>query len=101
MGSVPPEYTGVAGGLLHLTRLLGQIVGIAVLGSIWAARVAAASGGVLPEGGATSADPVAQVAGLHSIFLIAGVIMVAATLIGFWGLREESRVAVSSVARET
>jgi EmrB/QacA subfamily drug resistance transporter len=100
MGSVPPEYTGVAGGLLHLTRLLGQIVGIAVLGSIWAARVASASGGVLPEGGATSADPAAQVAGLHSIFLIAGVIMVVATLIGFWGLREESRVTVSGVGRE-
>jgi len=92
MGSVPPEYTGVAGGLLNLTRLLGQIVGIAVLGSIWATKVAAASGGVLPDGGATSAEPAAQVAGLHAIFLIAGVIMVIATLIGFWGLREERRV---------
>ena len=96
MGSVPAEYTGVAGGLLHLTRLLGQIVGIAVLGSIWAARVAAASGGILPEGGATSADPVAQVAGLHSIFLIAALIMVVATLIGFWGLSEEKRTEMAS-----
>jgi EmrB/QacA subfamily drug resistance transporter len=89
MGSVPPEYTGVAGGLLHLTRLLGQIVGIAVLGSIWAARVAAASGGVLPDGGASAADPLAQVAGLHTIFGIAAVIMVVATIIGAWGLKKE------------
>lgn len=89
MGSVPPEYTGVAGGLLHLTRLLGQIVGIAVLGSIWAARVAAANGGVLPDGGASAADPLAQVAGLHTIFGIAAAIMVLATLIGAWGLKKE------------
>jgi len=91
MGSVPPEYMGVAGGLLHLTRLLGQIVGIAVLGSIWAARVAAASGGVLPDGGATAADSAAQVAGLQTVFLIATGIMVMATLIGAWGMREEHR----------
>jgi len=95
MGSVPPEYTGVAGGLLHLTRLLGQIVGIAVLGSIWAARVAAVSGEILPAGGATAADPTAQVAGLQTVFLIAAGIMLLATLIGAWGLREESRIEVS------
>ena len=89
MGSVPPEYTGVAGGLLHLTRLLGQIVGIAVLGSIWAARVAAANGGPLPDGGASAADPLAQVAGLHTIFGIAAAIMVVATAIGAWGLKKE------------
>ena len=91
MGSVPPEYTGAAGGLLHLTRLLGQVVGIAVLGSIWAARVAAEAGGTLPEGGATAASAEAQVAGLHSVFLLAAAIMLAATVIGAWGLREESR----------
>jgi len=96
MGSVPPEYMGVAGGLLHLTRLLGQVVGIAVLGSIWAARVATASGGVLPEGGATAASPSAQVAGLHTVFLIAAIIMAVATAIGAWGLRKENRAEVGS-----
>jgi MFS family permease len=39
MGSVAREHSGVAGGLLTLTRLLGQVTGIAVLGSFWAARV--------------------------------------------------------------
>ena len=38
MGSVPPEYMGVGGGIMTLTRLLGQIVGIAVLGSVWASK---------------------------------------------------------------
>ena len=87
MGSVPAEYMGVAGGLLHLTRLMGQVVGIAVLGSIWAARVAVAGGGALPEGGATAAPAAAQVAGLHTVFVIAGVIMIAAAAIAGWGLR--------------
>ncbi len=90
MGGVPAEYMGVAGGLLHLTRLMGQVVGIAVLGSIWAARIASASGGSLPEGGATAAPPIAQVAGLHTVFVISGVITLTAAVIAAWGLRRQS-----------
>ena len=89
MGSVPPEYMGIGGGLLTITRLLGQISGIAVLGSIWALRVASAAGGQLPEGGASAADPAAQVAGLHTAFLIATMIMMTAVVIGWWGMRQE------------
>ncbi|HET9260037.1 MAG TPA: MFS transporter [Acidimicrobiia bacterium] len=89
MGSVPPEYTGLGGGLLTMTRLLGQISGIAILGSLWAAAVAAASGGDLPEAGASAADPAAQVAGLHTTFIVAAVIMTAALVISAWGMRRE------------
>ena len=89
MGSVPPEYMGVGGGIMTLTRLLGQIAGIAVLGSVWAASVAAASGGSLPGGGASMADPAAQVAGLQTTYLIAAGIMVVAVIIGAWGLSKE------------
>ncbi len=91
MGSVPPEYMGIGGGLLTITRLLGQISGIAVLGSIWAASVAAASVGGLPPEGAPAADPVAQVAGLHTTFIIAGAIMTISVLVGVWGMRRERR----------
>lgn len=91
MGSVPREYMGVGSGLLHITRLLGQITGIAVLGSVWAAKVAAASGGSLPDGGASAAIIPAQVEGLRGTFLIAAVIMSLAVVIGVWGLREERR----------
>lgn len=91
MGSVPPEYMGVGGGLLTITRLLGQIAGIAVLGSIWATSVAAASGGVLPPQGASAADAVAQVAGLHTTFIVAGLIMAASVIVGAWGMRRERR----------
>jgi EmrB/QacA subfamily drug resistance transporter len=91
MGSVPPEYMGIGGGLLTITRLLGQITGIAVLGSIWATSVARASGGSLPAEGASAADPLAQVAGLHTTFIVAGVIMAASVIVGAWGMRQERR----------
>lgn len=97
MGSVPPEYMGIGGGLLTITRLLGQISGIAVLGSIWAGRVASASSGPLPEGGASAADPAAQVAGLHTTFTIAGIIVSIAVVISIWGMwRERSDRSESS-----
>lgn len=89
MGSVPPEYMGVGGGLLTITRLLGQITGVAVLGSVWAASVAAASGGSLPEAGASAATAAAQVSGLHTTFIVAGVVMIASVIVGAWGMRRE------------
>jgi EmrB/QacA subfamily drug resistance transporter len=97
MGSVPPEYMGIGGGLLTITRLLGQITGIAVLGSIWATSVSAASGGSMPAEGASAADPVAQVAGLHTTFIVAGVVMAASVLVGAWGMRRERHDRVPSV----
>jgi EmrB/QacA subfamily drug resistance transporter len=102
MGSVPPEYIGVGGGLLTITRIIGQISGIAVLGSVWATSVAAAAGGTLPDEGASAADPVAQVAGLHTTFLVAGAIMIASVILGAWGMRREQqdRRLPASVAAE-
>lgn len=90
MSSVPRQYSGVASGILSLTRLLGQISGIAVLGSVWAARVAAQVGGLEGGDAATAPDHV-QVAALRDTFTIAALILALATLLGFWGLREESR----------
>lgn len=99
MGSVPPEYMGIGGGLLTITRLLGQISGIAVLGSLWAASVASASGGTLPDEGAPAADPVAQVSGLHTVFVVAGFVMAFSLVVGAWGMRRERQdVARPAVA---
>jgi EmrB/QacA subfamily drug resistance transporter len=92
MSSVPREYSGVASGILTQTRLLGQIAGIAVLGSVWAARVAAQVGG-LEGGDAVTAPDQVQVAALHDTFAIATLLLAGATVLGFWGLREESRRA--------
>lgn len=98
MSSVPPEYMGVGGGLLTITRLLGQITGIAVLGSVWATRVATVNGGALPEGGASAAAPTAQMAGLHTVFLVAGAVMSAAFVVGAWGFGQERRERRSTVS---
>jgi MFS family permease len=90
LGAAPPQYSGVASGLLTMTRLLGQLTGVAVIGSIWSARVAAHAGGLGFER-ATAASASAQVAGLHDIFALAAVLMRGATALTIHGLRKEGR----------
>ncbi len=82
MGAVPPEYAGVGGGLLTITRLFGSITGIAVIGSIWATRVAAAGGG----SNAPAAAAEFQVAGLHDASLVMAIVIAIATMLAVVGL---------------
>ena len=77
MGSVPPARFGVASGLLHIAMALGNTVGIAVLGALWTARVAARLD-ALPQGGATSAPAEIQMAALNDTYLIAMFLIVLA-----------------------
>lgn len=88
MGSMPPEYAGVGGGILSITRLLGQVTGVAVLGSLWASRVASIAG---PQyaGDASAAPPLAQVTALKDVFLWGVGVVIVAIAIGVWGLRNE------------
>jgi EmrB/QacA subfamily drug resistance transporter len=97
MGSVPRESSGVGGGLLSLTRYLGQVLGTAVLGSIWAARTVAWAGA--PTGSdATSLAVSHQVAALHDVLtivqfgILAGLALVAWE---WWRRRAEARGAES------
>ncbi len=83
MGSVPPEYAGVGGGILTLTRLLGQVTGIAVLGSLWATRVAAAGGP--PD--AAQASAVQQMTGLHDVIVVMSVLVFGAAALSVATLR--------------
>lgn len=92
MGSVPPSYMGLGGGIMTLTRLLGITTGVAVLGSLWAANVATQLGGSLPPGGATDAPAWAQVEALHTTMTVAAAIIGLTLLIGVWGLRQEGRL---------
>lgn len=85
MGSVPPEYAGVGGGLLTLTRLLGQVTGIAVLGSLWATRVAAAGG----PADAARATATQQMTGLHDVIVVMSVLVMAAALLSVAALRRQ------------
>lgn len=87
MGSVPAAYAGVGGGLLNLTRLLGQITGIAVLGSVWAARVAAAGG----PSDAAEATPAQQMSGLTDVIVVMAVIASVAAMVSAYALMRERR----------
>ena len=98
MGAVPRERLGIASGLLSITRSLGQTTGIAVLGALWASRVAAYSGSTL-SGGATSAPAAAQVAGLNDTFRVVVVLMAMALLLATWGLLQERRERTRAAAQ--
>lgn len=88
MGAMPEAYTGLGAGILSITRLLGQITGVAVLGSLWAARVTTIAGEEY-VGNATTAPGSAQVTALRDVFLWAVAIMIVAVVVGVWGLRKE------------
>jgi EmrB/QacA subfamily drug resistance transporter len=88
MGSVPRSRLGIGGGLLAITRTLGQIVGIGLLGAVWAGRVAFYAGGSLP-GGAAAAPVNAQLAGLQDTFLAVVFLITLALLLSVWGLVRE------------
>ena len=90
MGSVPRERLGIASGFMALTRTLGQTVGGALLGALWAINVLQHAGSLPPEG-ATSAPPAIQVAAIHDTFLIAVAITLFGLALTVWGFREERR----------
>ncbi len=91
MGSAPRERLGIASGLLSITRTLGQVTGIAVLGAIWAARVMYYQGAVLAQG-ATAASIEAQVSGLQDTFGGAAGLVAVALGLSVWGLIQEYRL---------
>ncbi len=89
MGAAPRERLGIVSGMLALSRTLGQVTGIAVLGAVWAGSVYIYSGGAVP-GGATQAPPSAQVAGLQDTFMVCVALMAVALGFGLWALRKSN-----------
>jgi MFS family permease len=85
MGSVPPERLGVTSGMLTITRITGQITGIAVLGTLWSGRVAARSGLTDP----TEASGADQVAGLTDTTMVVVVLVIVALVMAVWSLRRD------------
>ncbi|MCP4753709.1 MAG: MFS transporter [Proteobacteria bacterium] len=89
MGSVPKEHLGIASGMISVSRTLGQTVGIAVLGALWAGRTFYYAGSEIPEG-ATAAPLPAQVAALQDTFLIVVGLIVLTIILGLWTLRRKT-----------
>jgi EmrB/QacA subfamily drug resistance transporter len=90
MGAAPPERLGVASSLLGISRTLGQIIGIAVLGAFWASRVTIHAG-YIPSGGATTAPVGLQVMALQETFLVMAVLLGFALLLSAWALVQVHR----------
>jgi MFS family permease len=91
MGAVPRERLGIASGLLSMTRTLGQTVGIAMMGAIWAGRVLARLEGDL-VGGAITAPAEVQVAAMHDTFFVIAALMALALAVAVWGWLQERRL---------
>jgi MFS family permease len=87
LGAVPANRLGITSGMLTINRITGQIVGIAVLGTIWAARTTSYAGG----GTAESAAPRYQAAGLRDTFIVATFLLVVAIGIAVAAWRREAR----------
>jgi EmrB/QacA subfamily drug resistance transporter len=94
LGSVPPDRLGVTSGVLTINRTTGTVTGIAVLGTMWAARTVAHAGG----GTAADAPAAAQAAGLTDTMALAALLVAAALGLGTWTwLRERSDAQAATV----
>ena len=88
MGSASRRQLGVVSGFMAVTRTLGQTVGVAVMGAVWAGRTAFYAGARM-QSGATLAPPEAKVAALQDTFHAAAVLLAAALLLGIWAYVHE------------
>ncbi len=93
MGDVPRERLGVASSLLAITRSLGQTVGFAVLGAVWAALVLRAAGGMV-EGGVEMASPAAITAGITGVMVVTSCLVGLALVIALIAWRNERRLGL-------
>jgi EmrB/QacA subfamily drug resistance transporter len=90
MGAAPRARLGVASGLLSITRTLGQTSGIALMGALWASRVAYRGGNPL-QAGATTAPGAIQVAALQDTFFVVVILIGLALVLGLWAFVQERR----------
>ncbi|MBN1285705.1 MAG: MFS transporter [Anaerolineae bacterium] len=90
MGAAPRERLGVASGLLSLSRTLGQVSGMPLIGAIFAAVVTTSAGG-LPAGGVTEAPPGALVAGVNGVFRLAAVVVLLSAALAALAWRLDAR----------
>jgi EmrB/QacA subfamily drug resistance transporter len=80
LGAVPQERLGVTSGMLTINRTTGMLTGIAILGTVWAARTVSYAGG----GTAADAPAAAQASALSDTMAIAAGLVGLALLLGLW-----------------
>ncbi len=84
MGAAPPRRLGVISGLASLSRTMGQTIGIATVGALWASRVVARGGSAAL--GPSGAAPEIQVGALRDTYLVLSLLVAAATGLAAWAL---------------
>ncbi len=90
MGAVPKRALGVASSLLAETRTLGSVVGVAVLGAIWATRAITYNGGPV-EGGPTNAPIPIQIPAMQDTFRVSAFLVSIALVLAVWAYISERR----------
>jgi EmrB/QacA subfamily drug resistance transporter len=92
LGSVPSDRLGVTSGMLTIVRTTGTVTGIAVLGTVWAARTIVYANG----GAAADAPPSAQAGGFADTMLAGGILILAALGVALWAWRRRPATARES-----
>jgi EmrB/QacA subfamily drug resistance transporter len=90
MGTALRHQLGIVSGFMAITRTLGQTVGVAVMGAIWAGRTALCAGEAF-HGEVTSAPVDAQISALQDTLHSAAMLLGFALLLGIWAYIHESR----------
>ena len=88
LGSVPLDQLGVTSGMLTINRTTASVTGIAVLGTLWAARTTVYSG----VGDAADAPAAAQAAGLADTMVVATILVAGALMLGLWAWLSKRKV---------
>jgi EmrB/QacA subfamily drug resistance transporter len=92
MGAAPRGRLGIVSGMLALNRALGQTIGLALLGAVWASRAFYYAGQVFADG-ATTAPALAQVAALHDVFVGLVILLAAALGMAIWAFSQSRQPA--------
>jgi hypothetical protein len=89
MGAAPRHQLGIVSSMMAQSRTLGQTVGVAAIGAIWAGRTIFYAGSAF-NGGATLAPVDAQISGLHDAFYAAAVLTGIALLLSIRAYTQET-----------
>ncbi len=89
MGAASRRQLGIVSGMMAQSRTLGQTVGVAIIGAIWAGRTIFYAGAGNSEG-ATMAPVQAQISGMHDAFYTAAVLIAIARLLNIRAYFQET-----------
>lgn len=99
MGVAPRRQLGIVSSMMAQSRTLGQTVGVAIIGAIWAGRTLYYAGAA-NEQGATLAPIHAQMNGLHDAFYTAAGLVTLALILNIRAYITESRVSQKGASGE-